>query len=71
MVDEVRLSSLRGGHYALRASCARRDACHASWDIDIDQTLRTIGDVTLTELRGMLHCPSCNALIMTTLTSMK
>jgi hypothetical protein len=71
MVDEVLLSSLRTGGYVIRGSCTQRNACNATWEINIDQVIHTVGDVTLTELRENMRCPQCNAAITTTLTSLK
>jgi hypothetical protein len=55
----------------LRASCIQQDACLSSWEIDFDEAMRTLGDVTLPELRAKLRCPKCNAPIATTLISLK
>ena len=71
MVDKVRLSSLRGGRYSLRASCIQQGDCYSSWEIDFDDAMGTMGDITLAELRGKLRCPKCNAPIATTLISLK
>jgi hypothetical protein len=71
MVEQVILSSLRNGRYVLRASCTRGVECNSSWEIDINQTIESFGDITLTELRRNLRCLQCNGPIVTTLTSMK
>jgi hypothetical protein len=71
MVDQVPLSSLRNGKYVLRVTCTRAGECFSSWEVDIDQTVRTLGDISLSELRGKLRCAQCNAPIMTTLISLK
>lgn len=71
MASEVKLSSLRGERYLLRASCIQQDVCLSSWEIDFDDAMRTLGDVTLPELRAKLRCPKCNAPIATTLISLK
>lgn len=71
MVDQVMLSSLLNGKYVLRASCTQRGECNSSWEIDINQAMQTLGDISLAELRRKLHCPQCNAPITTTLILMK
>lgn len=71
MTKPVLLSSFRNGGFVLRASCNQQGACRFSWEIDIDDAMRTLGDVTLGDLRKKLHCPKCNAAITTTLISLK
>ena len=72
MVDEVLLSSLRGGRYLLRASCRQQVACGFSWEIDVDDAERTLGtSVTPPSsacLSSSLWSPSCRT-TMTALTS--
>ena len=70
MVDEVLLSSLRHGRYVLRAFCTKSE-CSRSWEVDVAEAVRTLGDMPFTELRRKLRCPQCDAPISTTLTSLK
>jgi hypothetical protein len=71
MTGQVTLSFLQSGKYALRGSCTEQERCRSSWEIDIDQTLLTLGDTTLAELRQQMRCPRCNSPITTTLISLK
>ena len=71
MVDEVKLSSLRGGRFLLRACCTRQEVCGFSWEIEFDEAMRVLGDISLAELRAQLRCRQCDAPITTTLISPK
>jgi hypothetical protein len=71
MVDLVQLSSVRNERCALHACCTQRGACDYWWEIDIDQTIQILGDLTLGQLRQELRCPRCHAPVTTTLVSTK
>ena len=71
MADQVvLLSFLRNGKYVVRATCTQSGACISSWEVDLDQSIQALGDITITELRRQLRCPQCNAPITTTLSLM-
>jgi hypothetical protein len=67
MANQVPLSSIRRGKYVLRASCIQGAECNYSWQVDIDQTIMVLGDISLAELRRKLSCPRCDGPIATTL----
>jgi hypothetical protein len=71
MADQILLSALRNGKYVVRATCTQSGECTSSWEVDLDQSIQTLGDVSLAELRQSLRCPRCNAPITTTLSLTK
>ena len=71
MVTEALLSSLLRGRYVLRAFCTRGEECKTSWEVDIGDAMKLLGDIPFKELRQKLRCPKCDAQISTTLTSLK
>ena len=71
MYGQVLVSSLRNGEYVLRAFCTEQEVCKSRWEVNLDEVIGTLGDMTLAELRQQIRCPQCDAPITTTLVSLK